>query len=177
MLGRRLRRWLPGRHIIKDNKSLRIFGEHLHNGRVWHTHRESVARALAIGLFCCFLPIPFQMVLAAALSVIFYANLPLSVILVWISNPITMPAMFYAAYKLGTYLMQQPPLSLEGKINFDWLFTQLNQIWLPMLIGCLLLGCFFGIAGYYFVQFVWRIWILHHWRKRQEKRRQSKKRV
>jgi uncharacterized protein (DUF2062 family) len=48
-----------------------------------------------VGLFCAFIPVPFQMLLAAPSAIIFSANLPVSIALVWITNPITMPPIFF----------------------------------------------------------------------------------
>jgi len=57
---------------------------------------------MAVGLFCAFVPLPIQMLLAAAAAIIFRVNLPISVGLVWITNPVTIPPMFYFCYKVGT---------------------------------------------------------------------------
>ena len=49
------------------------------------------------------------MLLAALIAIWLKVNLPLSVALVWVSNPITMGPMFYFAYKLGALLMGEEP--------------------------------------------------------------------
>ena len=72
---------------------------------LWHFNRHSVSYAVLVGLFCCFLPIPFQMIPGIFLCMWLGANIPLAVALIWISNPITIPAMFYFTYRLGTLLM------------------------------------------------------------------------
>ena len=41
------------------------------------------------------LPIPGQMFIAVALAIIFTANLPISFALIFVTNPLTMPAVFY----------------------------------------------------------------------------------
>ena len=103
---------MPDHQTIKEHKHLKIFGKLLHDGNLWHLNRRSVSGAFAVGLFCAFVPIPSQMILAAAIAIIIRVNLPISVALVWISNPITMPPIFYAAYKFGAYVMGQT--TLEG---------------------------------------------------------------
>ena len=62
----------------------------MHDTKLWGFKRTSVARGCAIGLFCCMIPMPLQMLLAAAIALVWKANIPLSVALVWVSNPLTM---------------------------------------------------------------------------------------
>ena len=85
---------MPDHKKIRDHKHLRIFGKLLHNPSLWHMNRHSVAKAFAVGLFFAWVPVPFQMVLGAGGAILFHANLPLSVVLVWLTNPFTMPPMF-----------------------------------------------------------------------------------
>ena len=60
-----IKKLMPDHQKIKSNKHLQIFGDLLHNGNLWHLNRRSVAKAFAVGLFFAFVPVPFQMVLAA----------------------------------------------------------------------------------------------------------------
>jgi uncharacterized protein (DUF2062 family) len=60
-----------------------------------------------IGLFCAFLPLPFQMVIAASLAVLSRCNVPIAVVLVWVSNPITMTPMLFFSYQLGAWLLDR----------------------------------------------------------------------
>ena len=48
-----------------------------------------------------FLPVPFQMVLAALGALWRRVNLPLAVALICITNPLTMAPAFYLCYKVG----------------------------------------------------------------------------
>ena len=62
-----IRRFLPDAHKIRDHKHLRVFGTLLHDPNIWHLNRHSVAGAFAVGLFMAFVPMPLQMIPAAAL--------------------------------------------------------------------------------------------------------------
>ena len=103
-----IKRMMPDHQTIKENKYLKIFGNLLHNANLWHLNRHSGAKAFAVGLFFAFIPVPFQMVLAAGAAILFHANLPLAIALVWLTNPLTMPFIFYACYLVGTWVLAVP---------------------------------------------------------------------
>ena len=90
---------------------------------------------MAAGLFAAFIPMPMQMLLAAGLAVWIRSNLPISVGLVWLTNPITMPPVFYCTYKLGAWLMQVPPRTLPDHLTWEWISQELSSLWQPFLLG------------------------------------------
>ena len=102
-------------------QSLSFLGDILHEPNLWHINRHSVARAFLVGIWFCFIPMPFQMLAAAFFAIWFNANLPLSVVLVWISNPVTMPPMFYFNYKIGAWALDRPVLSFDFELSWSWI--------------------------------------------------------
>ena len=159
---------------IRDEKSISIFGELLHDQNIWHLNRRSVAGAFAIGLFVAFIPIPFQMVLAAGLAIIFRYNLPISVALVWVTNPFTMPVLFYLAYIVGSWLTNSYLGPFEFELSFEWLFTELRERWHPFLVGCLFMGSLSGLIGYAGVRILWRMHVISFWKNRKLRKAQKK---
>ncbi|MCP3999614.1 MAG: DUF2062 domain-containing protein, partial [Gammaproteobacteria bacterium] len=109
----------------------------------------------------------------AAAAIIFHANLPISVVLVWVTNPLTMPPMFFTAYKLGTWILGEQPGEVAFELSMEWVMTELGAIWEPFLLGCLLLGITCSIAGYILIRLLWRLHVVSSWRERK-KRRQAK---
>ncbi len=105
---RLLQRYLPHPDTLRRQRSLRFMGQLIGNPSLWMLSRRSVANAFFVGLFCALLPIPGQMALAALGAWFLRANLPLSVGLVWITNPLTMPLIFYGNYRLGAWLLDGP---------------------------------------------------------------------
>src|SRR5690554_7645243 len=91
---------------IRRNRSLRFLGDTINAPNLWYKNRHFVARAFAIGLFIAMIPMPMQMLAAALLAIPLQANLPISVGLVWITNPITTPPVLYANYKLGAWMLR-----------------------------------------------------------------------
>ncbi len=155
-------RFLPHPRTIKENKTLQIFGDWIHEPNLWHLSRRSVAGAFAVGLFCAWMPVPFQMVFAAGAAILLRTNLPLSVVLVWITNPVTMPPMFYTAYIVGTLIVGEPAAAdFSFELSFNWLLNELSAIWKPFLVGCFTLAASSSLIGYMAIQGIWRYIVLN----------------
>lgn len=147
---------MPDHDAIRHHKHLQIFGDLLHDPNLWHLNRRSVSGAFAVGLFMAFIPVPFQMILAAAAAIPFRVNLPLSVALVWITNPITMIPIFYGSYKVGTWILGIVEKPFHFTLSIEWLTSGLLNIWEPFLLGCLVLGTISSLLGFIFVRLMWR---------------------
>lgn len=151
---------MPNPQTIKEHKTLQIFGDWLHDPNLWHLNRRSVAGAFAVGFFCMWMPIPFQMVLAAGVAIWLRTNLPISVVLVWITNPVTIPPMFYFAYLVGTWIIGTPISDFNFELTFDWLLHELASIWKPFLIGCFTVASISSLLGYFTIKGLWRYSVL-----------------
>lgn len=155
-------KYLPDPHKITQSKSLRIFGKFIHEPNLWHLNRKSVSMAFLVGLFFMWVPLPSQMFLAAGAAILLRCNLPLSVALVWITNPITMPPMFYAAYTLGHWMLGTPPSNIQFEASFDWIAQQMVVIWQPFLLGCMTLGIISSITGFTVIRLLWRLHVIKY---------------
>ena len=165
-----IKRMMPDHQTIKENKYLKIFGDLLHNANLWHLNRHSVAKAFAVGLFFAFVPVPFQMVLAAGIAIIVHANLPLSVALVWITNPLTMPAIFYFCYLVGTWIIGVPTKKFVFEASWQWLVESISTIGPAFIIGCGALAVVFSMLGYLTINTLWRFSVAKEWKKRKNRR-------
>jgi uncharacterized protein len=164
-----LQRWMPDPHKMQENKYLKIFGSLMHNPNLWHLNRHSAAKAFAVGLFCAFIPIPFQMILAASLAIIAHANLPLAVSIVWITNPLTMPAIFYACYLVGTLILGEEEQAFHFDASWQWVLDSLQTIGPAFLIGCGALALTFSVIGYFSIHALWRYSVARAWNGRNKK--------
>ena len=161
-----LKSYLPTPEQLRGVKSLAWLGHLLFDARLWHMTRKPMSHAAWIGSFCCFLPIPFQMIPCVFLCFGMRANVPLAIGIVWVSNPLTMPVMFYFAYQVGAALLGTPEVPFEMELSFAWLGDQFLRIWQPFLLGCFACGISMGLILFVVVRVYWRIRIVRRWRAR-----------
>ncbi len=164
------KRYIPDDDTVRNHKHLQMFGNLLHDPNLWHLNRRSVSGAFAVGLFWAFIPIPFQMIPATATAIYTRVNLPLSIALVWISNPLTIPPIFYATYRIGTWILDKPVKPLEFDQSWEWISHSLGSIWQPLLLGSLLCAVAASALGYLLMRGIWRWHIISQLRKRNKRR-------
>jgi uncharacterized protein (DUF2062 family) len=167
---------MPDHRTIREHKNLKFFGQLLHDPNLWHLNRRSVSGGFAVGLFVAFVPVPFQMVLAAAVAIFSRVNLPIAASLVWVTNPFTMPPIFYLAYKTGAWILREPTHHINFALTFEWLMTQLGDIWEPFLLGCFIFGTISAVMGSLLIRGLWRLQVINNWQARKTSRLQQKSR-
>jgi len=167
-----IKRFLPDDGTFRDHERLRKFGRLMHDPNIWHLNRRSVSGAAFVGIFMAFVPVPFQMLLAAGAAIALRVNLPLSVILVWITNPITAAPLSYFAYTVGTWILGAKTQNIRFDLSVQWLMEGLEGIWGPFLLGCFVTGAFFALLGYFGTRLLWRWYVIDQWQKRKDTREQ-----
>jgi len=172
-----LRKCLPKHDAVFGNRWLRPFGKALHHPHLWHLNRHSAAGAVAIGLFCGLIPGPFQMLGAAGLALLFRVNLPLALVCTLYTNPLTIVPLYFVAYQIGRFAtgdsahFVQPPEFFWSDIGvslaalIDWMLG----LGKPLAVGLVLLASLLATAGYLAVKAVWRLYVVHAWRQRQQR--------
>ena len=164
---RLIKRWMPDQQTLKEHKHLRLFGKLLLDANLWHLNRRSAAGAFAVGLFMAWVPLPCQMLLDAGGAILCRVNLPLSVALVWLSNPFTMPPLLYGAYLVGCQLLGHSVQQIEIEFTWEWLVSVLGTVAPPLLLGSLILALLSSLIGYTLIRTFWRISTVRQWQKRK----------
>ncbi len=171
-----IKRYMPDESKIKAHPHLQWLGNSIHNPNLWHLNRSSVSLAFLVGIFCAFLPIPFQMLVAAVLAILIHSNLPISIGLVWITNPLTMPPIFYSTYKVGAFLLNLPVQETDMALSLEWLESSISHIWWPLLFGSLVCGAILSAASYALVQLLWVWRVNRDWEARRQRRHAKSRR-
>jgi uncharacterized protein (DUF2062 family) len=93
-------------------------------------------------------------------------NWPIAVALVWVSNPITMPPMFYFNYLVGTWILGEPDNSPSFEASLEWLVVLAENNWLHLYFGSVVVGVVSGVLGYFGIRWYWRYYIVKKHRSR-----------
>lgn len=165
-----LRRWLPSDQTFREHKRLRWMGRLLHDPNLWHLNRRSVAGAVSVGFFLAWVPVPIQMWIAALVAVVIRVNLPIAVLGVWLTNPVTMGPMFLFAANLGAWILGRDLTITEFRFSWGWLTEQKDAFWEPLLMGCFVIGLTAAVMGNLLVRLLWRLHILRSWQDRRRRR-------
>lgn len=168
-----IKRYIPAPETVRQHQHLRWLARFLEDPYLFHMNRRSVSGAFAVGLFWAMIPIPLQMLAAAINAILVGVNLPIAIALVWLTNPLTMPPIFYFNYLVGTWILGTPEGVGDFQMSLEWIGAQLHAIWLPLYFGSIVVGVISGLVGYLGIRAYWRWHIVQSYRKRRLKRRRS----
>lgn len=171
-----LKRLLPHPDRLLANRQLRLLGRLLEDPFLLHLNRRSVAGGVAVGLFMAFMPVPVQMLLAALASILFRVNIIIGVSLVWVTNPITIPPVFFFTYLVGTWILGAPLHPETFQPTVEWFWQEFGNIWKPLLLGSLIVGSLASLSGYGLVHLLWRLHVVRQWHRRRLQRERRRKR-
>lgn len=172
-----LQRYMSRPDTLKRQRSLRFMAPLIADPRLWLLTRRSVANAFSVGIFCALLPIPFQMVAAAIGARLSRCNLALAVGLVWITNPLTMPLIFYANYRLGSLFLDAPVREAPVHLSTQWIAEQIHDILPALFLGSLISAVLLAVLANAGIRLIWRWHVSRHWKRRRQKRRQRRARI
>lgn len=178
------RKYLPDADTVRAHRWMAVFGQWLHHPNLWHLNRDSVAGAVAIGLFSGLVPGPLQMLTAAVLAVPLKKNLPVALLVTLYTNPFTIVPLYVLAYGFGALLLggnQGTPAIQPFAMDWsDWLASMRGLIaWTlalgkPLAVGLVALALSLAALGYAVVQIGWRAYVVLAWRARARRRQRQR---
>ena len=118
------------------------------------TNRRMVSKAVFIGLFIAFIPMPMQMALVLAMIPFFKFNIPIALAMCWFSNPFTMPAMYYMEYMTGACILGSEPLNVE--MSIEWFSKNIDNIFIDLYTGTLFYASIVSFSAYWLVNHFWK---------------------
>lgn len=139
---------------------------------LWHFNRHSLSFAFLIGSICAFLPIPFQMIPCALICIWIRCNVPVAMVIVWVSNPVTMGPIMYFSYRVGGWMMNIETQITPINPSIEWFTSQVSAIWQPLILGSLTSGFTIGIIGFLVIRLYYR-WRVARYKQRKQKHRNS----
>lgn len=131
-------------------------------------NRKMLSRGVFLGLLIAFIPMPMQMAAVLLFMPFFRFNVPIALAMCWLTNPITMPPLYYVEYHVGSFLlgMQTQPVEL----TVEWFSENIDAIFIPLYTGAALFSMVFGFLGYWAVNHFWRRSVHHDKRKHYSER-------
>ncbi len=169
-----MQRWLkhitPDRLTLEKLWCLRPFKALVLDRGCWTFNRHSVTRAFALGLFIAFIPptpLPVHLVTCVILGMLFRLNLPVLFATVFISNPLTWLPQVAGSIWVGAKLMGMDLMPVLDELHHRHPWRHIGELWAPLLLGALVLGLVAAGSGYVLAQFVWRVRVLYHLRRKR----------
>ncbi len=162
-------RFLKHPRKLKQSGIMRWFALHFLNKRVWKPTQHTFSGGMAIGTFITLQLLPIQMPSATILAAIFRVNIPIALVMCWLSNPVTLAALVPLEYQVGkwvlAWLTEVPttpfPSELPADVAGMWL--ALKEHAPVMLFGGVILGGVLAPLTYVASYFSWG-W-LEHWNR------------
>jgi uncharacterized protein len=172
-----LTRHIPTRESVQRNPLLRPFAPHLTHPALWRMSRKSVPRGVALGLFVGVI-IPFMhTAIAALLAIPLRANVAVAAAVTLVVNPLTIPPLYYAAYRIGSWELHHdatllnPATAQRFSSELSRLLFWIHQASGPIAVGVLTIAVVMGAVGYIGSALIWTSWQRSKIRQRRLARR------
>jgi uncharacterized protein (DUF2062 family) len=175
-----LRRHIPTRETIHRYRLLRPFAPHLSRPALWRLTPRSVPRAVALGLFVGVIIPVMHTAIAAILAIPLRANIAITAAFTLVVNPLTIPAIYYAAYRIGSWELHHdatlvnPAAAERFSGELSRLLFWIHQASGPIAVGVLTIAVASAAIGYLASAIAWRSWLGSRSRQRRQARRAAR---
>ncbi len=159
---------------LRRGQLLRPLRHRLRDKRLWSFEHHSLAKGAAIGVFFAILFPVAHVLFAVVAAIAMRANVVVAALTTFISNPLTMPFLYYTAYRLGAFLTQSPSedapvqvlasaeeaadAALKVRAWLPSLLDWVGSVGAPTALGILTLACVVAFAVYALVFLIWGTW-------------------
>ena len=175
-----LRHHIPTRENIHRYRLLRPFAPHLSRPALWRMTPRSVPRGVALGLFVGVIIPVMHTAIAAILAIPLRANVAITAVFTLAVNPLTIPPLYYAAYRIGSWELHHdatlvnpaPAERFSGELS-RMLFW-IHQASGPIAVGVLTIAVGAAAIGYLTSAIAWRSWLGSRLRQRRQARREAR---
>lgn len=170
-----IRKYTPTREEMARNKYLAPIAHRFLTPELWRFTRRSVPRGVALGIFSGFIIPVGQIFLAAFLALPARANVPLSALVTFITNPFTFPFWAVIANRIGAFILKfdrdMAGAAEEEMASGRWawlieLFAGAGVTVLVTVFGFMVLAIVGAAIGYVTSSFAWRFIVAHKRKKR-----------
>jgi uncharacterized protein (DUF2062 family) len=120
----------------------------------FNINRKMVTKGVAIGLFWAFIPMPMQMLAVLATTPFFRFNVPIAIVMVWLSNPFTMPFMYYIEYHTGNFILAQEGI-VNMELTVEWFSSHIGDIFVPLYVGTAFYSIIITTLIYFILNWLW----------------------
>ncbi|WP_374405902.1 DUF2062 domain-containing protein [Pelagerythrobacter sp.] len=174
-----LRKHMPTREQMAENKYLAPIAHRFLSPELWRFTRRSVPRGVALGLFTAFIVPIGQIFLAAFLALPARANVPLSALATFITNPFTVPFWLVVANRVGAFVLKVDAVTVNvandelASGRWTWAIDAV-EIAGVTAFGFVVLAVVSAAIGYVLAGLVWRLVVS---RKRARRLRQMERRL
>src|SRR5919112_5285166 len=134
-------------------------------------NRRSVPRAVALGLFVGVIIPVMHTAIAAILAIPARANVAIAALFTLLVNPLTIPPLYYAAYRIGSWELHHDA-ALVNPADAERFSSELSRLlfWVhqasgPIAVGVLTIAAVAALLGYLGSALVWRYWSHSRWRQ------------
>src|SRR3954464_10725956 len=167
------KRHIPPRETVHRYRLLRPFSRHLTHSSLWRMTRRSVPRGVALGLFVAVIIPVMHTAVAALLAIPARANVAVAAIFTLAVNPITIPPLYYAAYRIGSWELHHDA-ALVNPADAERFSGELSRLlfWIhqasgPIAMGGLTIAILMAVVGYVGASLAWRFWSHSRWQHRR----------
>lgn len=170
----RLKKLLLNVTRLRRGQLLRPLRHRLRDKGLWSFEHHSVAKGAALGVFFAILFPVAHVLFAVVTAIVLRANVVVAALTTFISNPLTMPVLYYAAYRIGDVIIggaadrtnvevlasaqEAAQASLEVQAWFPALIDWTSSVGVPTAVGIVTLACVTAVTVYALVFAVWAAW-------------------